>query len=76
MTLIFGACACTKKVLDIVLDQRYFDFGFVYDNWQGFAFMLQTMMGQGNNNFQSYYTRQHPMARYQIKSVVKAFDKT
>jgi len=66
----------SKEVMDIIIEGTQFDFGTVCDNWQGFAFMFQTMMGQGNNNFQSFYTRQHPKARYQIKSVVKAFDRT
>jgi len=61
--------------MDYVIEGTQFDFGTVYDNWQGFAFMMERLMRDGNSNFQSYYTRQFPMARYQIRSTVKAIDK-
>ncbi len=66
----------SKEIMDMVIDGTQFDFGTVYDNWQGFAFMLQFMMRDGNNNFQSYYTKRFTHARYQIRTVIKAFDRT
>lgn len=65
----------SKDVLDIVLDQRYFDFGFVYDNWQGFAYTVMFMLKGQNENFESYYAKSYPAARIQLKKVIKAFDK-
>lgn len=65
----------SKEVLDIVLDQRYFDFGFVYDNWQGFAYTVMFMLKDQNENFESYYAKKYGTARIQLKKVIKAFDK-
>jgi len=65
----------SKEIMDIIIAGRTFDFGYIYDGWQGFSFMLQSMMGNGNVNFESYYRTRHTVARYQYKSVVKAFDK-
>ena len=65
----------SKEVLDIVLDQRYFDFGFVYDNWQGFAYTVMSMLKSGSENFESFYAKKYGNARVQLKKVIKAFDK-
>ena len=66
----------SKEIMDMVIDGTQFDFGTVYDNWKGFAFMLEFMMRDGDNNFQSYYTKRFTHARYQIRTVIKAFDRT
>ena len=65
----------SKEVLDIVINGRVFDFGYIYDGFQGFSFTLQRMIAAGNNNFESQYTRVHSGARYRYKSIVKAFAK-
>ncbi|MBE6651401.1 MAG: hypothetical protein E7613_08840 [Ruminococcaceae bacterium] len=65
----------SKEVLDIVLDQRYFDFGFVYDNWQGFAYTVMFMLRDQVENFESYYAKRYGNARIHLKKVIKAFDK-
>ena len=65
----------SKEIMDLVINGTQFDFGTVYDNWQGFAFMMQRLMSSANPNFQSYYKRQLTKARYQIKTTLKAIDK-
>lgn len=65
----------SKEVLDLIINGRTFDFGYIYDGWQGYSFALQTMMNNGNANFESYYTTRFSSARYRYKSVVKAFTK-
>ncbi len=65
----------SKEIMDIIIENTQFDFGTVYDNWKGFAFMLQFMMEGGNNNFRSYYTSRQANAKAQIKKTLKAFDK-
>ncbi len=64
-----------KQMLDIIIDGTQFDFGTVYDNWQGFAFTLQFMMGEKNNDFSSYYSKKSANAIFQIQKTVRAFDK-
>ena len=61
--------------MDLIIDGTRFDFGMVYDNWQGFAFTLQHMMTNGMSNFESFYSGKYSQARIQIKTIVKAFDK-
>jgi hypothetical protein len=65
----------SKEIMDMVIEGTQFDFGTVYDNWQGFAFMLERMMAAGNNNFESYYNKQFKVARTHYKMLVRALDK-
>jgi len=65
----------SKEILDIIIKGRTFDFGYIYDGWQGYSFMLQTMMNNRNSNFESFYNTKLSSARYRYKSVVKAFAK-
>ncbi len=65
----------SKEVMDIIIEGTQFDFGTVYDNWQGFAFMLQFMMAADNKNFRSYYATKQHNAKAQVKKTIKAFDK-
>ncbi len=65
----------SKEVLDIILNGRTFDFGYIYDGWLGFSFTLQQMISGHNNNFESVYSKKLSGARYQYKSIVKAFEK-
>jgi hypothetical protein len=66
----------SKLVLDLIIEGTQFDFGSVYDNWQGFAFALQHIIGtRRNNNFTSYFNSKNYTAKTQIKNIIKAFDK-
>ncbi len=65
----------SKEVLDIVINSRLFDFGYVYDNWKGFGYTLQNMFANGQSNFESYYSKTFNGARTHYKKVIKAFDK-
>ncbi len=65
----------SKEVMDIIIEGTQFDFGTVYDNWKGFAFMLEFMIKDQNNNFRSYYATKQHNAKIQIKKTIKAFDK-
>ncbi len=65
----------SKEVMDMIIENTQFDFGTVYDYWKGFAFMLSNMMGEKNNNFQSFFSQRQMNARAQVKKITKAFDK-
>ena len=65
----------SKEIMDIIINGRVFDFGYIYDNWKGYSFVLQWMMRDGKSNFQSEYDRMYSSARTQYKVTVKAFDK-
>ena len=65
----------SKEVLDLVINGRTFDFGFIYDGWVGFSFCLQDILASGSSSFQSYYDKRFKQARLQYKTVVKALEK-
>ncbi len=65
----------SKKVLDIVLDNRYFDFDFVYNSFSSLGYTPYYMMRAGDNNFESTYSKRYNNARLSLKKVIKAFDK-
>ncbi len=43
------------EMLDKIVESRVFDFGFVYDNWKGAAFIMQELMKQRSADFASYW---------------------
>ncbi|MBR6632779.1 MAG: hypothetical protein IKL05_00575 [Clostridia bacterium] len=65
----------SKEVLDIVLDNRYFDFGFVYDNWQGFGTVILKMIEAQNENFESYYEKRYPKAKLHFRKIIRVYDR-
>ena len=65
----------SKEVLDIVIDGRMYDFGYIYGGFEGFGFMLGAMFESGNSNFESYYQKKYGNARIHYKKIVKVFDK-
>ncbi len=66
----------SKEIMDMVIEGTQFDFGTVYDNWLGFAFMLEKLMRSRNSNFESYYQKNLGAARYQLKTTLKIIEKT
>ena len=65
----------SKEIMDLIINGRTFDFGYIYDNWQGYSFTLERMMGDRNSNFESYYNQKYTAARTQYKLIVRAFEK-
>ncbi len=65
----------SKEVLDIVLDNRYFDFGFVYGSGGCMSNVLWTIVRSSSPNFESWYSKNYPMARLTLKKILKVFDK-
>ncbi|MHC1695823.1 MAG: hypothetical protein AB9835_11265 [Eubacteriales bacterium] len=62
------------RMLDLVMSSRVYDFGYVYDNWQGMAFTVQFMLLKGDTNFQSYYEKKEAAAIKYYDKVIAAFD--
>jgi hypothetical protein len=58
----------SAEMIDLVLAGRTFDFGYMYDGWNGMAFYLQTMMAAKNTNFASFYASNE-------KKVLKYYDR-
>ncbi len=61
-------------MLDMIFANRVFDFGYVYDNFNGVSFYLQWMMNDKNTNFESYYAKNQKTATRHYDKVIKVFE--
>ena len=59
----------SAEMIDLVLSVRTFDFGYMYDGWNGMAFYLQNLLPAKNTNFASFYKANE-------KKAVKYYEKT
>ncbi len=62
------------ELLDIIIDGRYFDFGFVYDNFQGASFLLQTLVANKSGSFESTYAKNEKAITRWYNKVIAALD--
>lgn len=60
------------QVLDMVLEGRSFDFGYVYDGWQGLAFMVQNLTSRKSKDYASEYQRLEKGAIVRYDKVIDA----
>ena len=60
-------------MIDQVLAGRTFDFGYMYDGWNGMAFYLQTMLTQRNTNFASFYRSNEKRVLNYYSQVIEAY---
>ncbi len=65
----------SKEVLDIVLDGRVYDFGYIYGGFEGFGFTIGALLMEANPNFESFYTKKFKTARLHYKKIIRVFDK-
>ena len=63
------------KIMDMILEGRVFDFGYFYDNWKGFAFAIQDLMGSKSSDFASYYASRESSAESYFDEVIDSFKK-
>jgi ABC-type glycerol-3-phosphate transport system substrate-binding protein len=62
------------KILDIILDGRYFDFGYIYDGWKGFAFVLQELTSSKSKDFVSLYEKKETSASKYYQTILDMYD--
>ena len=65
----------SMKIMDMILEGRVFDFGYFYDNWKGFAFAIQDLMGSKSSDFASYYAARESSAESYFDEVIDSFKK-
>ena len=63
------------KMLDMIVENRVFDFGYVYDAWKGLSFYFEILIGSGKDNFQSYYASNSGSAIEHYNEVIDFFEK-
>ena len=57
------------KMLDMIVDSRVFDFGYVYDAWKGVSFYPEYLLRtEKSKDFESYYAKKS-------KASVKYYEK-
>ncbi len=62
------------EMMDIVLDGRYFDIGYLYDNWKGASFWAQTLVNNNDDNVASYYASKWPAVEQYYNTVLALFN--
>ena len=62
------------KMLDSIVASRIFDFGYVFDNWRGFAFLTQQQIARGNSNIESAYKRYEKTSLKWYNTVLEMFE--
>lgn len=60
------------ELLDLIVDGRYFDFGFIYDNWKGPCFMLEALVKNNSSDFASAYAAKEAAITAHYQSVFDA----
>ena len=61
------------KIIDMICENRIFDFGYVYGGW-GAAFWPQNLMTEKNTDIASYYEKQHKSFDRYMEKVFTYFD--
>ncbi|MCQ2432122.1 MAG: hypothetical protein MJ175_05900, partial [Clostridia bacterium] len=60
-------------MLDMVVDSRVFDLGYVYDGWSGASFFFQDLIPKNNNNLASYWQKKEKAVNKQYQKVIDFF---
>ncbi len=66
--------ADSVEMLDLLVNSRVFDFGYVYDGWQGCSFFMQWMFADGNANFESYWQKREQSVMKHYGDVIEYFE--
>jgi len=60
-------------MMDLIMDSVKVDFTYIYDNWQGYAFTIQTLLQNKNKNFASEVKKKEKPVQRWYDKVVAAF---
>ena len=64
----------SARVLDMLLDGRIFDFGFIYDSWIGYALYMQDLLAAKNNGIASWFDKRKNVAEKNLEKVLGSFE--
>ena len=62
------------EMIDLVVNSRMFDFGYVYDGWGGPSFLLAEFVKTKNTDFESTYAKKEKGITKQYDKVVEFFE--
>ncbi len=66
--------ADSVEMIDMLVNSRVFDFGYLYDGWKGCSFFMQNLFGSGDSNFESYWQKQEKTVTKHYNEVIEYFE--
>ncbi len=61
-------------MMDLIVNARVFDFGYVYDAWKGASFILQDLVSTNKSDFASYYAKKEKAVTKHYGDVIEYFE--
>lgn len=61
-------------MLDLIVESRIFDMGYVYDAWQGASFILEGMLAKDDTNIESYWASNSSAILAHYQDVISFFE--
>ena len=61
------------EMIELCVESRVFDFGYVYDNWKGVSFIMQNMVPTGKNTISSTFKQGQKMYSKYYQKVIDKF---
>ena len=62
------------EMLDLIMEGRMFDFGYVYNGWDGASFLLSEFVANKNTDFESTYASKEKTINKQYDQVIEFFE--
>ena len=62
------------EMLDLIMKGRMFDFGYVYNGWDGASFLLSEFVANKNTDFESTYAAKEKTIQKQYDQVIEFFE--
>ena len=61
-------------MIDLVVNSRKFDFGYIYDGWSGPSFILSGLVQGKNSDFESTYASKEKAILNHYDTVIEFFE--
>ena len=61
------------EMIELCVASRVFDLGYVYDNWKGVSFYMESLINAGNKDITSHYQKNQKAATKYYEKVTKIF---
>ena len=62
------------EILDMIVNARVFDMGYVYDGWKGASFLIQNMVRDSGSNFASTWAGKEQSVTAHYAEVIEYFE--
>ena len=62
------------EMIDMVANSRKFDFGYIYDGWEGASFILSGLISSKDTDFESTYAKKEKAIVKHYEEVIEFFE--